>query len=224
MSFAIANNNRRVNKSSAVMSKPFCKVCFDTGKPESLYTSHFVRETRDVNSRVVCPTLLSLVCRFCGRNGHTVSKCKKIVNAPMKKNTDFNVVDRVNRALDIMTVKSNLTNIFDNLSSDDDDDDFSTAEISSVSVGDLETVSSCSVDDDVFPMLNSAFAKVPAVAWSGSKSYADILCTPCVIHEDNVPAYVSSDSNSLSSSVAAPRKIWFTKNWADYSDSDSDDD
>jgi hypothetical protein len=228
MTSVYANNNRRANTS--VCAKPFCKVCFDTGKPEQVYTSHYVRESRDINSRVVCPTLLSMNCRFCGCRGHTVSKCRKIINAPLKKNSDLNVVDKVKRAIDVMTVKSNLTNIFDNLSSDDDDD--FDADSLSLSVGDLETVSSCSIDDTVFPMLKSSRSALGSrSAWgdSGRMSYAEMLSTPYVEPQSSIVetpsvTYISSDSECEPVvSVAPVRKSWFTKNWADYSDSDSDD-
>lgn len=55
--------------------KPFCKVCCDAGKPESLYTNHFVRSGPTPNSKVICPTLLSLECRYCSKKGHTVKFC-----------------------------------------------------------------------------------------------------------------------------------------------------
>jgi hypothetical protein len=63
-----ANNNKQVNK-------PFCKVCHDAGKPESVYTSHFVRSAPGPNGKVTCPTLLSLQCRYCYQSGHTVKFC-----------------------------------------------------------------------------------------------------------------------------------------------------
>lgn len=53
----------------------YCKVCHDSGKPESIYKSHFIRESRDPNSRIICPTLLSLECRYCFKKGHTVKYC-----------------------------------------------------------------------------------------------------------------------------------------------------
>ncbi len=56
--------------------KPFCKVCFAAGKPESEYTSHFVRSSTGSDSKVICPTLLNLNCRYCGEGGHTVKFCK----------------------------------------------------------------------------------------------------------------------------------------------------
>lgn len=49
-----------------------CKVCKDAGKPESEYSTHFVK---DHEGKVVCPTLLSLQCRYCQKPGHTVSHC-----------------------------------------------------------------------------------------------------------------------------------------------------
>ena len=61
-------------------NKKFCKVCQDAGKPESLFTSHFPRETNDRNSRVVCPTLLAQECRNCGKRGHTIKYCTVSVN------------------------------------------------------------------------------------------------------------------------------------------------
>lgn len=56
----------------------YCKVCHDTGKDEKTYTSHYVRETPDPSSRIVCPTLLSMECKYCYKKGHTVKHCKVI--------------------------------------------------------------------------------------------------------------------------------------------------
>lgn len=67
---------------------PCCKVCQDAGKPESVFRSHFTRETRDPSSRIVCPTLLSQECRYCAKKGHTVKYCpalKKPVEKPKPK-------------------------------------------------------------------------------------------------------------------------------------------
>ena len=63
------------------MKTPFCKVCFDTGKPESLYTSHYVNDLPGKKGVVVCPTLLALECRYCKQTGHTVSRCNVISDA-----------------------------------------------------------------------------------------------------------------------------------------------
>ena len=72
------NNNRNNNRNNLEQSvkKPFCKVCFDAGKPENLYASHCVRNPKYVNV-VVCPTLLAQACLTCGKKGHMSSRCSK---------------------------------------------------------------------------------------------------------------------------------------------------
>lgn len=68
------SKNYKTNNSISM----FCNVCRDAGKPETEYRSHFIRESRDPNSKVVCPTLLELECRFCHKNGHTVKYCPSL--------------------------------------------------------------------------------------------------------------------------------------------------
>ena len=55
-------------------AKAYCKVCADSKKPESVFTSHNVRDPK--TNVVLCPTLLSQKCNYCGQNGHTTSHCK----------------------------------------------------------------------------------------------------------------------------------------------------
>ena len=65
-------------KSTTALGKtPFCKVCQDAGKPESEYTSHFVRTLPDINGKsiVTCPVLNSTECRYCCQLGHTTKFC-----------------------------------------------------------------------------------------------------------------------------------------------------
>jgi hypothetical protein len=64
------NNNK---KQMAV--KPYCKVCHDAGKSEREYTSHFVKSAPGPEGKVVCPTLLSQSCGYCGSSGHTPKFC-----------------------------------------------------------------------------------------------------------------------------------------------------
>lgn len=64
--------NRTMNN-----KKPFCKVCKDAGKPESEYSSHYVKSLPDKkgNTNVTCPTLLNTECRYCYDIGHTAKFC-----------------------------------------------------------------------------------------------------------------------------------------------------
>ena len=74
--------------SSSVKSvKPFCKVCFDAGKSEGEYSSHFVRNER--GGKVVCPTLLNLNCTYCHKKGHTKSYCKDLKKDKKRSEKSF---------------------------------------------------------------------------------------------------------------------------------------
>ena len=71
------NAARNTNANKNASKKPYCKVCHDAGKPESMYTSHCVK-TYNINTGktdTTCPTLNALECRFCYKSGHTVKFC-----------------------------------------------------------------------------------------------------------------------------------------------------
>jgi hypothetical protein len=63
----------------------FCKVCFDAGKSEKVYKSHYVRSEPGTKGKVVCPLLLAIECNYCKEKGHTVKFC--MIIASKKKNT-----------------------------------------------------------------------------------------------------------------------------------------
>lgn len=56
---------------------PFCKVCFDAKKPQSVYESHWVK---DREGKVTCITLNSQECRYCFKTGHTVKHCPVVAS------------------------------------------------------------------------------------------------------------------------------------------------
>ena len=62
MSSAMKNN-------STSAKKPFCKVCFDTGKDSA-------HPLRNAAGQTVCTYLLSLQCNNCRKSGHTTKYCK----------------------------------------------------------------------------------------------------------------------------------------------------
>jgi Nanos RNA binding domain len=68
MSRSIKSNKRVVPE----VRKPFCKVCQDAGLSETVFSSHFVKDTE---GKVICPTLLNQECRYCFKIGHTVKFC-----------------------------------------------------------------------------------------------------------------------------------------------------
>lgn len=102
-------------------NKKSCKVCRDAGKPESIFASHFVKESK--NGVIVCPTLLATVCRYCKQNGHTVKYCSSVKN---KQKEEEKVV--TTRKDDLIVKKVNLQvntriNRYGTLSDDFDEED-----------------------------------------------------------------------------------------------------
>ena len=70
----------------------YCPVCAKAGMPEEVYSSHYVRESRDPASRVTCPLIKHNKCGECGKTGHFSSSCrvtkqvvKKVVKVEKQK-------------------------------------------------------------------------------------------------------------------------------------------
>jgi len=120
MSYNKNTNNKNTNNNK-IAPKKYCKVCHDAGKPESEYLSHFIRENPHPNSKIVCPTLLSLECRYCSKRGHTVKYCKileKEKNAESRQEHSNKY-----RAETIKNEVKCKNNIFENLESDSEEED-----------------------------------------------------------------------------------------------------
>jgi len=79
-------------------AKPYCKVCHDSGLSEAKYTSHFVRDKPGSDGVVVCPTILSMVCRYCGESGHTSSRCQKLAREERERGKREHERERAMRA------------------------------------------------------------------------------------------------------------------------------
>ena len=123
--------SRNQNKKVTPAIKPFCKVCHDAGKTEKEYTSHFVKSEPGPNGKVVCPTLLNQVCRYCDNPGHTAGYCPIIaknkeieVKEQKMKARQEAVEKREENATPKVVEKNKPTNMFaalDDSSSDTDD-------------------------------------------------------------------------------------------------------
>ena len=102
------------------MSK-FCKVCFDAGKDEIVFKSHFVKSTPGIQGIVVCPTLLAIECKYCHKTGHTVKYCNVLKeNGKYKRRVSFVRDDIVKVEKKKKVIPSNS---FDTLFDSDSDDE-----------------------------------------------------------------------------------------------------
>jgi len=108
----------RTSQSKSVVKK-YCKVCHDSGKSEKEYTSHFTRENRDPNARIICPILKALECRYCCKKGHTVKYCPVLKNNKNDKKKETNKKEIINK----VTEKKEETNKFACLYEDESEDE-----------------------------------------------------------------------------------------------------
>ena len=118
--------SRKPTNKSASTGKPVainkhCAFCFNAGEPESAYTSHFLRESKDPHSKVVCPLLLNNECPSCGKKGHTRKECKAKYS---KKVSEQPVAVAANNKVTKATNATKATNnCFDALISSDSEDE-----------------------------------------------------------------------------------------------------
>ena len=206
-SFNSSNSSNSSNKSTKKTGK-FCKVCFDSGKDESIYTSHFVKSAPSLGV-IVCPTLKATECRYCKKSGHTVKFCKALqekekmnkkrkempTKTPVKKEK---IVEKVRNPFEVLIMDS-----------DDEDEDV----IVSTIVTSMTSMTSA-----------------PKVALTG---WAAIAALPKKEEPKNVTLVVKE--KAVEKAVEKPveesgnsymkkdfsNKVW--KSWADYSDSDDDE-
>ena len=78
------NSFEEAKQAARKKGKSFCKVCFDAGKPDHEYTSHYVKSAPGPNGKLVCPTLLNQSCLTCGQTGHTSGYCTQNQNQRQK--------------------------------------------------------------------------------------------------------------------------------------------
>lgn len=132
-----------------IKRKMSCKVCIDAGKPESEYSTHYVK---DRQGKVVCPTLKSVRCRFCSKAGHTVKYCKSL----NKKTTTS---DEEKKPKVAFVADTKPANMYATLCCDSDEEE----------EGEIR-------DEDEFPKLNDN--NVTTVVTSGKMTYAETIATP----------------------------------------------
>jgi hypothetical protein len=217
----MSQNNKNMNKSiQKVVVKPFCKVCFDTGKSEAEYTSHFVKSEPGVKGKVVCPTLLSQACTYCREPGHTVSHCLKLKQNNKNKEHAVRVQEYAAKQTTITdssnnpTVAKRVGNGFAALAKLD------------VQADELDRIQ---VDQQkAYPALSDT---PPAALQQMSTkktqvSYANMAAKTTPARSD---AVVMAGLNKLaakakSKAVAKQSTPVTKKSWADWTDSDDDDD
>jgi hypothetical protein len=219
------------NNSAPKPIQKFCKVCQDAGKSESEYSSHFIRETREPNSKVTCPTLLALECRYCYKNGHTVKYCPILKEKDNDQKREQYSANRFETSAKVEpNTKKAPNNTFSCLDFDSDEEEKKVPK---------KSVTKVEVKED-FPVLCGPSKRVPGpiknVPSLVTNNYASVLTAPAPVPVPvPVPKFVNFPINplaeintSITSSVkSAPwteskTKLESRVNWAAW-DSDSEE-
>jgi predicted transcriptional regulator len=171
-------SSRNTNKQSM---KSFCKVCYDAGKTEKEYTSHYVKTEPGPNGKVACPTLLSQKCTYCAGSGHTAGYCKVIADKKKAETKASRQVEYTERKEKAPEKKRKPANLFEELLDDESDN-----EVAETKVMKSVSVPVKAVQED-FPALCSSGLKRTTVSTS-TVSYASALAKePEVVETNKIP-------------------------------------
>jgi hypothetical protein len=69
--------------SQVVAKQPFCKFCFDSGKPDEVVHSHWIKDSKD--GKPCCPTLAATKCGYCKGSGHTPKFCPRLKSRDQRR-------------------------------------------------------------------------------------------------------------------------------------------
>lgn len=226
-SYKINKNIKNINKSTTFAPQPYCKVCHDAGLSQDIYTSHFIRKSKDPNSPVVCPTLLGQNCRYCLQLGHTVKYCPVLLNknkiitqtpqtqtltlTPKKINTKIYTKPQTQTQ-----TPSNIFNAFILYSDDEDEDEkqeYKQTETIKHKPKPIQT-------KEEFPLLSpipqtNTISSFPQTN-THKQTYAQAIVAP-------LP---KNDINTLTQQQTIPRRypLKYYSNWADAESSDEEED
>jgi hypothetical protein len=202
--------------------KPYCKVCFDAGKPESEYTSHWVRSLPDRSGKttVTCPTLLDTECRYCFNFGHTAKFCPAIKQQEKERVK----ADRKAKAVEVEKTKPKVQekksgSVFAALVDSDSEEEKP------------EKVSNNIKPIDNFPVLCRPAEVAAAKPAELKTGWAVIAAKPAEAPRQQpilLSNFIKLEKTTQKKAVESKPAPWaaktpvITKSWADYSDSEEE--
>jgi len=223
-------------KSTHNSKKPHCKVCFDAGKSETEYTSHWVRTLPDRSGKttITCPTLLNTECRYCFNFGHTTKFCPTIKqHEKERERSDRKAKIEVAEKKKPKAQEKKSESVFAALMDSDSEDES------------LTEVSKVGNSIEKFPMLSKQVKKIeielPKPKHEVKTSWAAIAAKPAEVKKAEplkstdivmLSDYIKlNDKTEVKKVVEAKAAPWaatrkepvIVKSWADWSDSEEED-
>ena len=200
------------NTKNVSMKKPYCKVCHDAGKTESEYTSHWVK---DLNGKTTCPTLLNTECRYCYKLGHTAKFCDVLA----KNNKEKEKAERRYQAVapkPAPAVQKKPTNGFAALCADSDSEE------------EVSVTTNTIVNE--YPVLCEPAKQAGEVKTGWAAIAAKPKEVKPLVEKSSFTVLSKKAPEAKAEPVAAPKAapwtnkpVVITKSWADWSDSEDED-
>ena len=193
--------------SSTKNTKPFCKVCFDAGKSEIDYRSHYLRSEPGPKGKIICPTLLSNECTYCHKKGHMKSHCLLLKKAN-KENAKACIRKAFENEHEVVNEKAKPVNKYSALDSDVEE------------------------EEEEEPKWKEEYPALCKASKSDtSKSYAEIVTKaqemPKVMPKEipkEMPKEVEVVAPEAEASMVTNKKPRIQmRSWADWTDSEDDD-
>jgi hypothetical protein len=207
--------------------KPYCKVCHDAGKPESDYTSHYVRSQPDRkgNTFVLCPVLKATECKYCFQLGHTTKFCpvlaaKKKDEARREYAEKRQEEEKKEVSSRMEKPKSGFAVLAD--SSDSEDEKKPVAKVATKSVA--KSVAKEVTIKEEFPALSSVLPTgAKPVTIGGWASVAAKSAEEFQNEKYEEQLRVNSLKRQMPPTIKVPHPT-VRKSWADWSDSEDEED
>jgi len=230
------SSTTKFNKNVSSTKKPYCKVCHDAGKEEAIYTSHYVKSDPGPKGKVVCPTLLQQLCKYCSKQGHTITYCpevKKQEKMDKKMDKKNNYINTNNNFLPIpKLIKNNKFDLLQEQDNSDEEGENSKKSKSSTSTSTNNNKAKPKAKEE-FPALSTSKTTLKAVSYFpvSYKEAANKGHEVAVKEEILTEIYVTKKKEQetkkpiiLIEKKRKPILVEKKKNWADYSSSDDEDD
>ncbi len=210
-----------MSKSVIATKKPYCKVCYDAGKSESEYTNHWVK---DLTGKTTCPTLLQTECRWCFKAGHIAKFCKELEKVNKEKKRADKEKERIANKVIVKPIEKMVKNKHTNT-------------FNSLCESDSETEPETDPDDEYPPVA----PKIPSKPKMEIKTgWAAIVSKPVEVKRIEEPTkktglvllsdfidekkVIEVRKNQVDWKNSEVKKEVAKRSWADWSDSEDDED
>ena len=223
-------NKRTISNKKSVI-KPYCKVCHDSGKSEAEYTSHFVKSEPGPKGVVVCPVLLGSMCNYCKQKGHTLKHCKELEkNKNQGKKDSYHYEKREKKEVKTNCYRNSSNSVFQVL--EEEEEEVFVDKFPPLSLSQLNSSKHDTTTNNLFAFSYASMAaKAPIVVKEeqGNRVITSVFKDEKEIAKEK---YLSNwlsriDNSELEENDEymnmGKKNVTFSKSWAEWSDSEDDD-